>query len=165
MNLFLFVRRALGLSQEALAQLLGIQTGLLKMVEINRRNLPSTALQRLAWMVAFVQNLPASVESPKFDPETVAHLLHKTRKKKREIDRVLQSIEAKRSQMKNRLSFQSAFFTQYPKEAYPSETSRMVALAVEAETFLKNEDTGKELEFRTRQAALAIEIAFLEQLI
>lgn len=163
MNLFLLVREALGINQESLAQLLNVNLSMLKMAETNRRNLPLPAWQRLEWMASLVQNLPVSDEAMEFQTEAVSDLLLKTRKKKREADSLVQSIDTKRSQMKNRLAFQPAFSAQFPAETHPSEALRMNALVFNAQTFLKYEDTENELLLRVRQAGLAAMIAFLEK--
>ena len=163
MNLFLFVRQALGLSQDALAQLLGIQLGLLKMAEINRRNLPSKAIVRLNWMVNYVQNIQEEENGVHFPAEAIADLLNKTRKKKRETDRLLKGIETKRKQMQNLQRFQTTFLAVYPMETHTSEAMRMNALGYNAGIFLEQEDPETELNLLTKQAGLAGMLAFLEK--
>jgi hypothetical protein len=95
MNLFLYVRQKLGITRETMAALLGTKPGLYNMAEINRRNLSPDAMDRLIWLWQTLQAFP--------DPETTAFsktdldlLLHKTRKKKKDIDQALQASETKK---------------------------------------------------------------------
>ena len=162
MNLFLFVRQALGLSQEVLASLLGIKLGLLKMAEINRRNIPSDALFRLAWMEDCVKNLP-EVDEVQFPDEAVADLLHVTRKKKRETDLLLEAMKTKRKQMLKLKPFQTAFHAKYPAETHIGEALWLNAVVFKANTFLNQQDLELELNLRARQAGLVATIAFLEK--
>lgn len=57
MNELKKVRKAFGLTQEALAFLLGISTGLLKMIELGKRNMPASAVVKFQWLHAEVQRL------------------------------------------------------------------------------------------------------------
>lgn len=164
MNLFLQIREALGLTQEALAQLLGVQVGLLKMAETNRRTLPPQAMQRLVWFLNFVRNLSPTQESIQFSPEAVSALLLQIKKKKRETDALVQKQDTKRKQMQSRLVFASAFSAQFPAENHQSETARLNALTLEARSHLQYE-TEAELEIRVRQAGLTAMVKFLEGLL
>ena len=163
MNSILIVRQAFGFSQEAMAQLLGIQLGLLKMAETNRRNLPQKALTRLLWMEKLVENLLENKTTPVFPAEAVSFLLLKTRKKKRETDLLVKAIDTKRKQMQNLVEVQTAFDAMFPAETHPSESLRMDALVFNARIFPDQQDLELELDLRTRQAGLAAMIAFLEK--
>jgi len=165
MNLFLFVRQALGLSQEVLASLLGVNLGLLKMAEINRRNLSPDALLRLVWMVDYVKNLTevTEVTEVKFPADALANLLLVSQKKKRETDRLLEAMETKRKQMLNLQPFQTAFHAKYPAETHISEALWLNAMAYKASAFLDQQNLELELNLRARQAGLAATIDFLEK--
>jgi transcriptional regulator with XRE-family HTH domain len=164
MNLFFLVREALGLSQEALAQLLGVQISILKMAETNRRNLPPDALRRLIWLNSQVQQLSQQALPPVYQAEAISDLLRSTQKKKWELDTALESVRRKKKQMQNRLTLQPEFTQQFPPENFPSEASRINALVVQAQIFIDHEDKESELLLRARQVGLEAMIAFLKNL-
>ena len=168
MNLYLQVRQAFGFSQEVLAQLLGVQTGLFKMAETNRRTLPAHAMQRLVWMLDFVQNLPDNsredfAQSEAFPADAVAELLHKIKKQKRKLDKILDASQQKKKQMQNRFLFQEAFLQKFPADTHQAETSRLNALILEAESYFIPENSEDELLIKARQVGIEAIIAFLEK--
>lgn len=57
MNELKKLRKAFGLTQEGLAHLIGISTGLLKMIELGKRNMPSSAAVVFQWLQAEAQRL------------------------------------------------------------------------------------------------------------
>jgi transcriptional regulator with XRE-family HTH domain len=161
MNLFLYVRQKLGITRETMAALLGTKPGLYNMAEINRRNLSPDAMDRLIWLWQTLQAFP--------DPETTAFsktdldlLLHKTRKKRKDIDQALQASETKRAQMHHRLLLQPLFLQKWPAENHPSGSQMLQGMIYDAQSFLQSSDAEKFLHQKAVQIGLEAMLAFLE---
>ena len=163
MNLLLIVRQSLGLNQEAMANLLGISLALLKKAETNQRNLPAASLQRLISMHGILQELPENKTEKIFATDSIADLLHKTKKKKRLLDKAIEKASLESQQMQNRLLVQTALLEKFPPENYPAEASQINALGFEAQSFLQQDDSENDLHLLAQQAGLAAMIDFLER--
>ena len=130
MNLLLIVRQYLGINQEILASLLGVSLALVKKAETNQRNLPAATLQRLISMHRILKELPENTTEKAFAEDSVADLLHKTKKKKRSLDKAIENDSLQKKQMQNRLLAQTALLEKFPAENFPAEASQINALGL-----------------------------------
>lgn len=163
MRQLLFVRNSLGISQEALAQLLGVHRSTLKMVETGRRTLPREAYDRQLWMVNFLESLGEAGEEETFASATMEDLLLQLRREKQKADKEVEAMGTQFRQMLKRKIFDAAFLSRFPAENHPSEASRISAIDWEAQSFLTHRDEAVRLEMLARQIGLAAMVDWLEK--
>lgn len=133
MNSIQKVRRALGINQEALAQLLGISVSLLKMAETHKRSLPFHADLMLDWMLKRVEALPEfPMKAPETDAGELEEELVRLRRRKIRLEKLLAAEAEKRKQMQGLVLFCDDFALQYPSSEYPSAGMRINALRYNA---------------------------------
>lgn len=162
MNVFHFVRQSLGISQEALANLLGVSLSLLKKAETNRRNLPFASLNRLVWYYQTLQQMVPEADGP--TGQALADLLQQCQAKLRNLEADIINREIKTRQMKMRRALQAPFQAQFPPMEFPQAQSQMMALDLEARTHLEGDANEMLLLLRARKAGLQATISFLKDL-
>lgn len=164
MNVFHFVRQSLGISQEALANLLGVSLSLLKKAETNHRNLPFASLNRLVWLYQTLQQMAPEAAVPPVQAQAVADFLQQCEAKLRHLEADIINRETKTRQMTIRRALHAPFQAQFPPIEFPLAHSQMMALDLEARTHLEGDANEILLHLRARKEGLQATISFLKGL-
>ena len=168
MNSIQKVRRSFGLSQEALAQLLGISISGLKMAETNKRFLSIEAEAMLDWMVEKVEQMP---EFPEVERETATEDLEglreelvRLRRRKICLEKLLLAEAGKRKQKQGLILFCPDFSQQYPASKYPSAAMQIKALQYNARLIVEMPENVQLTRVRMNLAGINAMIGFLENM-
>ena len=158
------IREAFGMSQEAMAQLLGISVSLLKMVEYGKRNLPSSALPVFDWLLEKAENLSSNPV-----PENPAHgtdLEIETmvlKKKLRAIESQLSKTGTKSIQNRRLLEMGPQFKAHFSAPEYMSANSRIDAVLAFAAIDVKEEKPKAKILLEMERAGILAMLQFAEE--
>ena len=158
------IREAFGLSQEAMAQLLGISVSLLKMVEYGKRNLPSSALPVFQWLLEKAENLSSFPvpENPAHgtDLEVETMVL---KKKLRSVESQLSKIGSKSIQNRRLLEMGPQFKEHFSGPEYMSANSRIDAALAFAAIDVKEEKPKVKILLEMERVGILAMLQFAEE--
>jgi transcriptional regulator with XRE-family HTH domain len=160
------VRKAFGLTQEALAFLLGMSTGLLKMIELGKRNLPSSAVVIFQWLEAEAHRLEsipvADVKTDGIDL-TVERLI--LQKRLRSLNKNLQKMDETGLQNLRLLEMGPRYKEKFPLPDNDPAQLMLGAVLIYAAVSLKEEDQKAKILLLMERAGVEAKLQVLNQMV
>ena len=158
------IRLVFGISQEALAQVLGISLSLLKMIEAEKRNLPPSALPIFLWLNSEANRLnskPAEPENSETQDFEIELLILK--KSKRQIEKEIAVLNRKQDQSHRLVQLGQGFNLQFSTIQYPSASIRMDALVYNAGIQIQYADAKTKILLQMELEGVLAKMQFLEK--
>ncbi|HPI12185.1 MAG TPA: helix-turn-helix transcriptional regulator [Catalimonadaceae bacterium] len=166
MNELKKVRKAFGLTQEALAFLIGISTGLLKMIELGKRNMPSSAVVIFQWLQAEAQRLESfPVPDVKTDGIDLTLELLILQKKLRLVNEDLQKLDNATLQNLRLLEMGPRYKEKFPLPENDPAQLMLGAVLTHAAVSLKEEDQKAKILLLMERAGVEAKLQVLNQMV
>ena len=166
MNELKKVRKAFGLTQEALAFLLGISTGMLKMVELGKRNMPASAVVIFQWLQAEAQRLE-SLPVPDVKTDGIDLTLERLilQKALRSVSEKLQKMENTSLQNRRLLEMGPRYKEKFPLPENDPAQLMLSSVLTYADVSLKEEDQKAKILLLMERAGVEAKLQLLNQMV